>query len=111
MKYLYELPSPLAAEVWASYTVLADGSIRTELSWGGQKGLPEMPAFGMEFRMKERFGKFRYYGCGPGGKLPRQEGRSASRYLRGESREKSTPYLVPQECGNRTGTRWLEVSG
>ena len=36
VKYLYELPSPLAAEVWASYTVLADGSIRTELSWGGQ---------------------------------------------------------------------------
>ena len=110
VKYLYELPSPLAAEVWASYTVLADGSIRTELSWGGQKGLPEMPAFGMEFRMKERFGKFRYYGCGPEENYrDRKEGARLG-IFEGSAEKNLTPYLVPQECGNRTGTRWLEVS-
>ena len=110
VSFRYQLPAPFTAAVTAAYTVSADGSIRAEVCWGGQQGLPEMPAFGMEFRLKERFDKFRWYGCGPEENYrDRKEGARLG-IFEGSAEENLTPYLVPQECGNRTGTRWLEVS-
>lgn len=110
VKFTYELPKIFTALVTAEYTVSPDGSIRTELCWGGQQGLPEMPAFGMEFRLKEQCSEFRYYGCGPEENYrDRREGARLG-IFEGNAEKNITPYLVPQECGNRTGIRWLEVS-
>lgn len=110
VKFTYELPKEFTAEVTAEYTVFPDGNIRTELCWGGQQGLPEMPAFGMEFRLKEEFGEFCYYGYGPEENYrDRREGARLG-IFECSAEKNLTPYLVPQECGNRTGIRWLDVS-
>ena len=108
--YTYALPAPVTAEVTAAYTVKGDGSIRTEICYGGQEGLPEMPAFGMEFRLRQKYSRFRYYGMGPEENYrDRAEGARLGIFS-GTAQDSLTPYLVPQECGGRTGVRWLEIS-
>lgn len=92
------------------YTVTADGKMNIHLHYHGVKGLPELPLFGMEFILKKEFEQFSYYGIGPeenyldrnnGGKIGIFEGTAAGNL---------SPYLKPQSCGNRTETRWLELS-
>lgn len=111
VKFRWILPAPHTSEVSAVYTVTANGEIRTEISWPGEKDMPEIPAFGMEFRMKEKHSCFRYYGCGPDENYrDRKEGARLG-IFKSTAEENLTPYLVPQECGSRTGVRWLEVFG
>ena len=105
----YILPAPHTSKVRAVYTVSADGSIRTELLYAGEEGIPGLPAFGMAFQLKDRYDRFRYYGCGPEENYcDRREGARLG-IFKSTAYENLTPYLVPQECGNRTGVRWLEV--
>ena len=110
VKFFWKLPEPLGVKVSVTYTVSEDGTIRTELFYPGVEGAAELPAFGMEFRLKERYSGFRYYGLGPEENyIDRKEGARLG-IFQSTAAENMTPYLMPQECGNRTGTRWLEVS-
>ena len=106
----YEVPMVLVVKQTISYTVTGDGTITVEATYFGQEGLPSLPAFGMNFKLKEKYHNFRYYGYGPeenywdrmdGAKLGIFGGNAAANLSR---------YMVPGECGNRMGTRWLEVT-
>ena len=69
-----------------------------------------MPAFGMEFKLKQRYENFRYYGLGPDENyIDRMEGAKLGIYA-GTAGENLSRYLVPQECGNRMGVRWITVA-
>lgn len=92
-----------------NYTVFADGSIQIRINYYGIEGLPGLPAFGMDIRLKERYHNYRYYGYGPmENYIDRMAGARLGIYDDTAARN-LTPYLVPQECGNHMGTRWLEV--
>ena len=106
----YELPTVPVAKQTVSYTVTGDGAIRVDATYFGQEGLPTLPAFGMNFKLKERYHNFRFYGCGPeenywdrmdGAKLGIFSGTAAGNLSR---------YMIPGECGNRMGNRWLTVT-
>ena len=108
MEYL--LPTVPQAKQTVSYTVTGDGKIRVEATYHGQEGLPSMPAFGMDFKLKERYSNFRYYGMGPEENyIDRMAGAKLGIYS-GTAMENLSRYLVPQECGNRMGIRWLSVA-
>ena len=69
-----------------------------------------MPLFGVSFRMDADFDEVKYYGLGPEENYcDRKEGARLGIYTYSAG-ENMTPYLVPQECGNRTGVRWAEVT-
>lgn len=107
--FTYSLPDCKGAFVKVGYRTCGDGSVRVKAVYKGVKGLPEMPAFGMDIRLKKRYHNFKYYGCGPmENYIDRKQGAKLGIYS-GTAEENLSPYLVPQECGNRTGTRWLEV--
>lgn len=92
-----------------SYTAAGDGTIKVHASYKGVKGLPDIPAFGLEWRLKERCHNVRYYGMGPEENyIDRCEGARLG-IFNTTAKENMSGYLVPQECGNRTGVRWLEV--
>ena len=62
-----------------------------------------------EFRLKKEFSKVSYYGNGPEENYcDRREGAKLGRYVY-EAGDSLSHYLVPQECGNRTGVRFLSV--
>lgn len=108
MEYL--LPIVPQAKQTVSYTVTGDGKIRVEATYHGAPGLPTMPAFGMEFKLKQRYENFRYYGLGPEENyIDRMEGARLGIFS-GTAMGNLSRYLVPQECGNRMGVRWISVA-
>ena len=107
--YTYELPTIPSTNVKVTYEVTENGEIKVNVLYKGVEGLSELPILGMNFRLLAEFNSFKWYGMGPDENYTdRCEGASLGVY-------KSTPidnlskYLVPQECGNRTGTRWVTV--
>ncbi len=103
---------PMTKEVrqTVKYTVTGDGAIRVEIDYFGQEGLPTMPAFGMNFKLKERYHNFRFYGMGPDENYwDRMDGARLG-IFGGTAQGNMSGYLLPQECGNRMGTRWLTVT-
>ena len=49
-------------ETRVTYTVGADGRIQTEVHFYGKEGLPQLPLFGMRFRLLPDVSRFIYYG-------------------------------------------------
>ncbi len=106
----YELPTVPVARQTVAYTVTGDGAIRVEVTYFGQEGLPTMPAFGMHFKLKERYHNFRYYGYGPEENYwDRMDGAKLGIFS-GDAASNLSGYMIPGECGNRMGTRWLTVT-
>lgn len=109
---IFDFAIPVSREIKASvsYTAKADGSIKVRASYKGIKGLPDLPAFGLEWRLKEKYHNVRYYGMGPEENyIDRCEGARLG-IFETTAEKNVSGYLVPQECGNRTGVRWLELS-
>lgn len=107
----FKFAVPVSGEVESSvsYCAFADGTITVHASYKGRKNLPDLPAFGMEWQFKEALHNFRYYGYGPEENyVDRMEGARLGIY-KNTAKENMSGYLVPQECGNRVGVRWLEV--
>ena len=110
VRYVYRMPAPLDFDVTVAYAVLADGGVRVQLDYPGARGLPAMPQFGLQMRLPARFSRLRYYGRGPEEcYIDRESGAHLGVYET-TARANCTPYIRPQECGNRTDVRWLEAT-
>lgn len=71
--------------------------------------LPEIPVVGLLFTMDASFGSLAWYGMGPHENYcDRLAGAKLGVYT-GEVKEQLTPYLRPQESGNKIGVRWAEI--
>ena len=106
----YEVPMIPVVKQTVSYTVTGDGAIRVEATYHGQQGLPTMPCFGMNFKLKERYHNFRFYGYGPEENYwDRMDGARLG-IFGGNAWENLSRYMIPGECGNRMGCRWLTVT-
>lgn len=113
MTYRYQLPSPAPANLACklSYTVAAPGMLGIDLSLEANRFLPDLPVFGMEFKLPKHCDKFLFYGNGPlENYRDRREGARLD-IFESEAQTDLQPYLRPQETGNRTGIRWLEIFG
>lgn len=109
LHYTYELPTIPTTKVKVTYEVGAAGVIKVNVLYNGVNGLPELPVLGMNFRLLAEFNSFSWYGMGPDENyIDRCEGAKLGIY-ESTPRENLSKYLVPQECGNRTGTRWVQV--
>ena len=75
--------------------------------YNGVKGLPEFPVFGMRFVMPTLADKYLYKGLSGETYPDRKAGAIEGVY---EVSDLSlTPYLVPQECGMRMDTEWVDI--
>lgn len=91
------------------YTVSASGEITVREEYQGADGLPEMPAFGFSLSIPAEYRFVEYYGLGPEENyIDRCKGARLGLFQTTPQRN-MTPYLIPQECGNRTGVRWACV--
>ena len=74
------------------------------------KELGDMPEFGMLFMLDAQYDQVRYYGMGPGENyVDRCHGAKLGLWET-TAQENVSRYVLPQECGNRTGVRWAEVT-
>lgn len=107
--YTHEIPVVPELEVTVTYLVKNTGDIKITLKYNGKEGLPELPLLGMRFKMPNDFNTFKYFGKGPEENyIDRNKGARVDIFERSVV-SNLTPYLVPQECGNRTEVRWAEV--
>ena len=108
VRYIYETVTVPSTTVIVTYHVASNGRIMVNVSYKGAKGLPELPVFGLRFIMPTPADKYMYEGLSGETYPDRMAGAVKGVY---EIQDLSlTPYLVPQDCGMRMGTDWLEVS-
>ncbi len=108
VKFTYETINNPSTTVLVSYTVDRSGKIKVDVHYTGVKGLPELPVFGMRFVMPTLADKYIYQGLSGETYPDRKAGAAEGVY---EIKDISlTPYLVPQECGMRMDTDWLEIT-
>lgn len=109
IRYIHQLPVTPNLEVKVIYKVESTGDIKVTLQYNGISGLPELPLIGIRFKLRKEFKNFKYYGNGPmENYIDRKEGAKLGLYS-DTAENNVTPYLVPQECGNRTGIVWAEI--
>ena len=108
VKYTYETITTPKTTVEVTYDIIASGKITVDVLYRGAKGLPQLPAFGLRFIMPTLADLYRYEGLSGETYPDRMAGAVKGVY---EINDLSlTPYLVPQECGMRMDTNWLEIT-
>lgn len=107
--FTYSMPTTPRSSCVLSYRVYGDGTVNVKLSYDPVKELGDMPEFGVMFKMDADYNRVQWYGLGPEETYwDRHRGCKLGIYE--TTVEKSmAKYLVPQECGNRYGTRWAKV--
>ena len=106
----YDLPTSPKAACAITYRVHRCGKVDVQMRYDPVKELGDMPEFGMIMKLDADYGKVRFFGLGPQENyIDRREGARLGLFEY-EAEENWTPYLMPQECGNRTGVRWAEVT-
>ncbi len=106
----WTLPCTPRAECEMEITVRPGGKTDFRLAYDPVKELGDMPVFGISFKTDAEFDRVRYYGRGPlENYSDRKEGARLG-IFEFSAGENLTPYLVPQESGNRTDVRWAEVT-
>lgn len=108
--FTYVMPTTPASECKLTYDVYGDGSIKTTLSYDPVKELGDMPEFGVMFKFDADYSHVTWYGMGPEETyVDRCKGAKLGIY-ENEVEDNMAKYLVPQECGNKTGVRWATVT-
>jgi beta-galactosidase len=96
----------------AVYRILAEGKIIMDnsLHFEGFEDVQTLPRVGLKMALAKGMENISWYGRGPHENYP---DRKASAFLGRYNSTVSdlfTPYLIPQENGARTDTRWMEAS-
>ncbi|MBQ8518674.1 MAG: hypothetical protein IJ455_03585 [Agathobacter sp.] len=105
--FVYETVTTPKTEVEVAYTVKESGSIKVDVHYFGAEGLPELPAFGMRFIMPTKAERYVYDGLSGETYPDRKNGAAKGVFVIDDL--SLTPYLVPQECGMRMDTNWVEI--
>ena len=108
--YTYYMPTTPASKCQAAYTVYGDGTVETKLTYDPVEGLPDMPEFGMMFKLNADYDNVEWYGYGPEETYAdRRHGAKLGIY-KNKAADNMAKYLVPQECGNKVGVRYAKVT-
>ncbi len=110
LTFRYALPIVKDTFADITYQPLPDGAVRVTLDLPAVPGMGPIPSVGLMARLPKRFGKISWYGLGPEENyIDRLHGARLGVYE--TTAEKNlTRYVVPQECGNRAGVRWMDVT-
>ena len=108
--YTYQLPTTPASSCQMAYTVFGDGTVEVKLTYDPVEGLGDMPVFGCSMKLDADYDQIEWYGMGPQETYnDRMTGAKLGIYHT-TAKDSVSRYLVPQECGNRTGVRWAKVT-
>ena len=99
------------AEIRVGRKLLFDerGVLNVELKFLVPEEADDLPRLGWTLTLAPGFETFTYFGRGPmENYIDRCAGALTSRYAT-TATDNYTPYIMPQECGNRTGVRWAAL--
>jgi beta-galactosidase len=100
----------LCIEHRQAYELAPDGAILLKNTIRVGKALGDLPRVGITLTLAPGFDALEWFGRGPHESYwDRRAGAALGRY-RGSVDEQYVPYVVPQENGNKTDTRWLALT-
>ena len=92
-----------------TYTVRPDGRLTVANRFEVDPDLPDLPRLGVTMSLPDSFEQLSWFGRGPlDNYVDRQRAAWVGRFDSSVS-DQYVPYVVPQEHGNKTGLRWLEL--
>ncbi|MEU6348390.1 glycoside hydrolase family 2 TIM barrel-domain containing protein [Streptomyces sp. NPDC047072] len=106
------LPTTIESTYTTTYTVFGNGEIKVDNTLHpGASSLPYIPEVGTLLFLPRRLDRLHYYGRGPEeNHWDRNDGTDVGLYS-GTVAEQWTPYIRPQENGNKTDVRWAALTG
>jgi len=90
-----------------TYTVYKSGVVKVDCSMNVEMEAPELPRFGVQFRIPETFSQMEWYGRGPHETYQDRKTGAAFGIYEGLIKDQVYPYIFPQETGNKTDVRWV----
>ncbi|MET9061416.1 glycoside hydrolase family 2 TIM barrel-domain containing protein [Streptomyces antibioticus] len=106
------LPTTTASAYTTTYTVFGNGEIKVDNTLRpGAPSLPYIPEVGTLLTLPGRLENLRYYGRGPEENHWDRNNATDVGLYSGTVTGQGTPYLRPQENGNRTDIRWIALTG
>ncbi|MCV9387894.1 glycoside hydrolase family 2 TIM barrel-domain containing protein [Reichenbachiella ulvae] len=91
------------------YVIGGDGSVAVDFTMVKSTDLPDIPRVGMRMQLPIEYANVNWYGRGPvENYIDRMQAADIGLY-HAKVKDLETPYIVPQENGNRTDTRWLQI--
>ncbi|MBN1185547.1 MAG: DUF4981 domain-containing protein [Bacteroidales bacterium] len=101
--------TPGVSDYTNRYTIKKDGSIEVYARLKiNVDTMPELPRFGMKMAMPGDYTNMTWYGRGP---FESYQDRKTSAFVglySGKVMDQYTPYITPQENGNKTDIRWVK---
>ena len=105
----YALPNMKDKKVHTIYSIDGDGILTLDIDFMPSSEIIEMPAFGMMFNLYKEYDHVSYFGYGPDENyIDRNKGALLGKYEY-KVLKNVTPYLYPQECGNRTNVQSIKI--
>ncbi len=106
------LPTTVESAYSTTYTVFGHGEIKVDNTLHpGAANLPYLPEVGTLLFLPRRLERLHYYGRGPEeNHWDRNNGTDVGRYTSTVA-DQWTPYIRPQENGNKTDVRWAALTG
>lgn len=95
---------------YITYTITGDGAVAVQASIDFDRGLPEVPRYGVRLQMPGDFKQMTYYGEGPFENYWDRKFASQVGIYRSNVADLQVPYIRPQENGNRSDVRWAEFA-
>jgi beta-galactosidase len=108
--YTQSVIEPENSRIDIEYLVHGNGNIDVSVSFiKASDELPEIPRIGMNLVLVGGFDLVRWYGKGPFESYADRKSAAMIDVYEGTVIEQYTPYPFPQESGNKTHVRWMEV--
>ena len=100
-----------AGRFTTTYTMSGDGSVDVEGKFVPSRAeMPDPLRIGLSYTMPSAFDTLQWYGRGPHESYADRKTSAALGLWRGLIAEQNHDYMRPQETGNKTDVRWMEVS-
>ncbi len=94
-----------------TYLISGDGCVNIEISGHFEGDAPEtLPRIGLSLTLPDRFDQVEWFGRGPGESYPDSKTANKFGLFRMGVDELYTPYIRPQENGNRCDVRWASFT-
>ncbi|WP_227871829.1 glycoside hydrolase family 2 TIM barrel-domain containing protein [Paenibacillus bovis] len=92
-----------------AYTVHSDGSLQVKSRYTGAAGLPNLPIVALSFKIPADYHHLDWYAMGPDENYIDRAFGARLVHFRNDAADNVSGYVVPQESGNRTGVRRVDI--
>ncbi len=99
----------IAFETTMNYYIQGNGRIDVAMATRPLLEIDMLPRIGVMFKMKSGFDQLRWYGRGPHESYSDKKESALVGIYQGRVDDQFEPYIIPQENGNKTDTRWQSL--